>query len=154
MNTSKDPIPASKTPHPCAVAFANLIDSGAGLIKEIRPNFIVVLTVLSVITLQALSWVDIDSPLLISDPETGVAYVAASLTSVLTVLALVVGGLLTIMRGLLSGNPPPEMTEESAKQMIQFVAEAVAVAYQKQMEVAGEIAAQEHCEQAERAART
>lgn len=121
-------------------SLGRLIHAIAGLIEELRPNFLIIVGVLAVITLEVVGWVDFGQPLLIKDPVSGAAYINATATLALATVALVVGLLGAVLKTLLEKDPPPTMTEQSAKDFAQMQR----MAFAEQLKELAEILAKEY----------
>ena len=94
------------------------------MLGSLKPNFLILAALITLITFGVINWVDFGEDIVISHPETGMAYVNGTATLVLALIMLVVGGFIAVMKDLIAGPPPPpKMTEESALKLIDKVIE-------------------------------
>ena len=124
-------------------SLAMVLQAVAGLIKEVRPNFVFAVVVLTLILFQAMKWVMLGEPLLIKDPESGTAYINAVAASVLALATLIIGAIAAGMNSIMNPPPPPTLTENAMLQIMDRFAKAVMRQIDSQTQAAAQTAAKE-----------
>ena len=125
-------------------SLARFIDACSEMVGELRPNFLAVTGLLAWMTFEVFSWVQLGGDLLLSHPETGVLYVDATAATAASIALLVIGILGASIKPLIEVAPPPLMTEQSAKEMMEQHQHMVLSMLRQQTETIAEIAVRQY----------
>jgi len=91
------------------------------VLKQIKPNFVLVLASLMFISYWLLGQVNL-SEIVVYDSETARVGIEVYTAAVLSLMTLIIGGFVASLKDLLAGSPPPpEMTEETAVELIRLL---------------------------------